>query len=225
MKSLFALIIFSAQASAAINLSLPGTTESAVWTGLNSSNYTSAAGFPGYATTTNLWPHALTADAGSTAGATFDKVSGGGYFASSSLYDAGTPGIFHLTDSAPIGNLANIVFQADVGSAFAGAPMLNINGGAQAIAPNYFTSSSGNYLSGFGGPPSPTTNYAWQWDLSAFGGSINSYEIVWSTAAHGTIYELNLSAGDSFVQAVPEPGTGLLGLAALGLTFIRRRRA
>ena len=224
MKPIYLLLVLSAPCFGAIAITLPGTSESARWTGLNSTNHTSAEGFPGYFTTTNPWPFAIPGDAGATSGATFNKVSGGGYFATASLYDAGTPGTFHLADAAPLSGLASLVFQADIGSAFAGSPLLSINGSGTSIAPDSSATSTGNFSGGFSGPPEPTTNHAWQWDLSA-AGAITSYEIVWSTAPHGTIYQLDLAAGDSFVQAIPEPATGVLGLAALGLTFIRRRRA
>lgn len=208
-----------------MTISMPDSSESAVWTGFTNANYGSAAGYPGYATTGNAWPAAIAGNPGSTLSATFNKVSGGGYFASSSLYDAGTSGTFVVGDASPLLNLSNVVFQADAGSAFAAAPLLTINGSGASVSPTYSATSTGSYFGGFGGPPAPTTNYAWQWDLSAYAGTINSYEIHWSTTPHGTIYQLNLDAGNSFVQAVPEPGSCLLGAAALGLIFIRRRRA
>lgn len=227
MKPLFTLLALSAPAFAAINITLDGTTESAVWTGLNNTNYTVGMGFPTHGTSTNPWPNAIAANSGSSAGATFNKVSGSGYFASGSLYDAGLAGTFHLADSGPQASLATIVFQADLGGSFASGPVLNINGGTQGLVPDYFATSPGSYLFSFGGPPGPTTNVAWQWELSGFGGSINSYKIVWSSAnsAHLTQYQYNLATSDTFTQAIPEPSAGLLGVAALGLTLIRRRRA
>lgn len=227
MKLLSALFALSTPVFAAINLTLDGTTESGVWTGLNSTSHTAGMGFPTHGTSTNPWPNAIPANSGSSAGTTLNKVSGSGYFASSSLYDAGLAGTFQLADSGPQASLATIVFQADLGGSFATGPVLNINGGMQALVPDYFATSPGSYLFSFGGPPEPTTNRAWQWDLSGFGDPISSYEILWSSAngAHLTQYQYNLATSDTFTRAIPEPGTGLLGFAALGLTLIRRRRA
>lgn len=223
--SLFAALTLPCHA--AISISLPGNSEVAVWSGLNNVKYPSSGGYNTFGTNSSPFHAnpslaALGADAGSTINATFGKISGGGYFASNSIYNFGAPGTFVVSDPSPVGGLETVVFQMDLGSPLAGAPLLNFNGGSQALVPAFQASSPGNFVSGFDGPPAPTTNYAWQWDLSAAG--VTSYEIVFTTIGHGTIFQLDLAAGDTFAQAIPETSTALLALAALGLTSFLRRR-
>ena len=230
MKPTTKLALFAAltlPCHAAISVSLPGNSEFAAWSGLNNAKYPSSGGYNTFGTNTspfNTNPSlaALGADAGSTINATFGKISGGGYFASTSIYNFGVPGTFVVSDPSPLSGLETVVFQMDLGSPLAGAPLLNFNGGSQALAPVFQTSSPGNFVSGFDGPPAPTTNHAWQWDLSAAGAT--SYEILFTTIGHGTIFQLDLAAGDGFAQAIPEPSATLFGFAALALTNLRRRR-
>ncbi|MFD2255160.1 hypothetical protein ACFSSA_00600 [Luteolibacter algae] len=223
MKFHVLLLALSSPLHAAISFTLPGNSESAAWTGLNATNYTSASGYPSYPTATNPWPAAIDPDSGSTANGSFNKVSGGGYFASSSLYDAGTPGTFSISGTTSL-NPETIIFQADLGSAFGSDPVLSFNGGAQSIAASHTGTSTGNFSGGFGGPPVPSTNYAWQWDLSSAPENISSYTIEWTTAPHGTIYQLDLAVADSFTQVVPEPAAPLLALLSFSLLSFKRRR-
>ena len=219
---LFALTI---PCHAAISISLPGNSETAAWTGLNNTSYPSTAGFPTHSTSTDLWPSAISPDAGATLGGSLNKVSGGGYFASSSLYDAGTPGTFRITDLASVADLETVIFQADLGSPLGADAILSYNEGSQALAADYTATSAGNNQSGFGGPSEQTTNYAWQWDLSGVSAPITDFTVTWSTNPHGTIYQMNLDTGDTFTQAVPEPTVSLLAALSLALTALRRRRA
>ena len=212
-------------AHAAITISLPGNSEFAKWGQLRSSNYPGAGGSSSFVNTTGAWAGPIAANTPVTSSAVFSKVSGGGYFASTSVYDAGTSGNFKLADASPITNLKTLVLQLDTGAPVGVAPVLHYNGGSQSLLANFNTTSTGNYLSGFGGPPSPTTNYAWQWDFSSVAGSITSYEVTWGslTNNHLTQYEIHLSTGDSFVQVVPEPSAALIGSLAT-LALFRRRR-
>lgn len=222
MKTTLALLTLAAAHShAAITFTLPGNSESAAWTSLNNVKYPAASGWNSFGTNTQPFQAALSPDSGSTLSGAFNKLSGGGYFASTSIYNFGVIGTFHMADSAPLAGLETVIFQADLGSALGTVPVLNYNGGNQALAPDFQATSPGNFISGFGGPPAPTTNYAWQWDLSALGAT--SYEINFGTIAHGTIFRLDLAAGDTFAQVIPEPSS--LMFAALGaFAFTRRRR-
>lgn len=225
MKTILTALALAIPCQAAISFSLPGSSETALWTSFNSSNYTSAAGFPSHPTATNPWPNALTPDSESILDSSFNKISGGGYFASSSLYDAGTPGTFKAISPTALAGLETVIFQADVGSLLTVPPILSYNGGTQLLSPDFSTNMDGEYLTGFGGPPSPTTNQAWQWDLSGVSESITEYSIEWSTNPHGTIYELNLAEGNSFAQVIPEPSLPILCLISLTFAALRRRRA
>ncbi len=222
MKTTLALLaLATSQSHAAITLTLPGNTESALWTPLNNVKYPSSAGWNSFGMNTQPFQAALSPNPESTLGGTFNKLSGGGYFASSSIYNFGVPGTFHISDLSPLAGLETVVFQADLGTALAAVPILNYNGGSQALAPIFQTTAPGNFLSSFGGPPAPTTNYAWQWDLSAV--EVTSYEVRFTTIEHGTIFRLDVAASDSFAQVIPEPSSLMLGVVGV-LVFTRRRR-
>lgn len=222
--TLTAFLTASAAAHAAISISLPGNSEQASWVALNSTNYPGAGGTSSYFTSGDPWPAPIAGNAGSTSGAVFAKVSGSGYFAGGSVYDAGQAGVFSLSDDAPLADLATIVLQIDAGAAISSAPVLHYNGGSQSLAADLFTTVAGNYVAnGFNGPYQ-TSNFAWQWDLSAIP-DITSYEIVWGSAAadHLSMFDLTISAGETFVQAVPEPSS-LVMVSLASLALFRRRR-
>ena len=220
-------LLASAAAEAAFTIILPGNTESSGWDNLRSTNpYWSANGYttayPGAA----AWPAPISSNAaGSQGSAVFMKTSGNGYFASQSTYDGGGAGIYSVFDTAPLGNIATVVFQLDTGTAVGVLPRLSYNGGTQALPANYFAQGDGEYAT-FNfqtGQSFPTQNRAWQWDLTGLG--VSSYEITWGSVAnnHLTQYEINLSTGDSFVQVVPEPSAAMLGALA-SIALLRRRR-
>lgn len=217
------LTLGSAAAHAAVSYNLPGTMETAGWDQLNRSD-TTFWDDNGYPTAgPGAWPAPVDANvSGSTSSAEFSKLGGGAYFAGSSIYNAGTPDVFTLADSSPQADLSTIIFQADLGSALASVS-LSYNGGSQALAADFTGATMGEYLSGFGGPPSPTTNHVYQWDLSGMG--VTDYAITFTTVPHGTIFELNLATGETFAQVVPEPSVALLGGAAGLLLLTRRRRS
>jgi len=227
IKTLTFLLACASFSHAAITIDLPGNQETSGWNQLTHANpfwttngYTTS--YPG----ATLWPGSIAANmSGSTGSAVFSKLAGNGYFASASIYDGGGAGTYSVSDATPLSNLATVVFQLDVGTDIGITPVLNFNGGAQALAPDFSTQVAGNYLTlDFGtGSMSPTENHAWQWDLTGLG--VTSYEVVWGSLPnnHLTQYELNLSTSDSFTQVVPEPSALLLSLGGLLLTLRRRR--
>ncbi|MGL4400647.1 MAG: PEP-CTERM sorting domain-containing protein [Luteolibacter sp.] len=228
MKPILCLLALSSPLFAAFAISLPGNTETAGWDNLRSSNpYWAANGYPtSFPFAAAAWPAAIAANVvGSQGSAGFLKNSGNGYFASASLYDAGSPGIFSISDTSPLVSLASIVLQIDAGTSIGVVPVLNYNGGSQALAANYFAQNDGEYLT-FNfqtGQSFPTQNGAWQWDLTGLG--VTSYSVTWGSVPnnHLTQYELNLTTSDSFVQAIPEP-TSTVMLSLASLAFFRRRR-
>lgn len=221
-----AMIAATATAHAAISVSLSGNSEQAAWAGLNAANYPGAGGTSSYFNPTAAWPGPIAGNGGSTSSALFSKVSGGGYFATNSVYDAGVAGMYSLADASPLAGLGTLVFQIDAGTNVGVAPVLNYNGGTQALAADYFTSVAGNYISSGPSGSTPSTNYAWQWDLSGIAGEITSYEIVWGSTAgnHLNHFELNVTAGENFVQVIPEPSSAVL-VSLVSLALFRRRRA
>ena len=206
IKSLICHLALAAPCLGAISFSLPGTSESASWA------LTSAVhpGFNTFGTAANPWGSAVTPDAG-TASALLNKIGGSGYIGSSFLYTAGAVGNFSISDTSSIASLATIVFQGRISDPLV-TMVLNYNGGSQGL-PADFT----NVVAG-----GPYPDRAWQWDLSTISG-ITSYEILYS--GHHAATSLTVTTGDSFLQVIPEPSTAVLGMATLGFTFIRRRRA
>lgn len=210
MKSLLCLFALSVPSFAAVSIPLTGSTESASWV-LNSTNYagpTYPQGFPGGQT---AWTTPASPTSGS-ASALLNKVAGGGAFYATYMYTSGVNGSFRVYDESPQVSLATVVFQANM-SQFVGTIVLNYNGGSQALAATAFLLNDN--ATGY-------DDYVWQWDLSG-AGTVSSYEILFTD--HIAISSLQLNTGSTYVQVIPEPSSTVLGAAALGLSFIRRRRA
>lgn len=230
MKSIFIIILVASTAArGAVNFLLPGISEQGGWEKLGTNYAGNSWGSQGYPTGypgAGPWPSPISPNvSGSTSGATFTKDSGNGYFSGSSIYDAGSSGMFSLTDNAPLGNLATVILQLDVGAPVGVVPTLSFNNGSQALAANYFASFAGEYTANGPSGPYPTTNHAWQWDLSGVTEEITSYAIRWGSVPnnHLTQYEVTLTAGDTFMQAVPEPTSAML-ITIGALTLMCRRR-
>jgi hypothetical protein len=227
MKTIALFFSLSPSLFGALSIHLPGNTEVSGWNQLKGSNpYWSTNGYPTAYPGATAWPGAITANiAGSEGSALLMKESGNGYFAGSSLYDAGGSGIFSVSDNSPLLGLASIVLQIDAGTSIGVPPVFNYNGGFQAIPPNDATQVDGEYLT-FNfqtGQSFPTMNRAWQWDLTGMG--VTSYKITWGSVPnnHLTQYEINLTTGDTFAQAVPEISS--IALLCLGsISLLRRRR-
>ena len=217
--------LLSTSLHAAITIQLPGTSESAEWANLRNSQYPGAGGSSSFFNATAAWPAPIPGNLGSTSSAAFSKVSGGGYFATSSLYDAGVAGTYALTDASPLSDLKTLILQIDAGTSIGISPILNFNGGSQALSADYFLSTPGDYLASGPNGTVASVNRAWQWDLSALP-AITSYEILWGSTNnnHLTQNQINLTAGDTFAQVVPEPTTSTLSAIAFALLLIRRKK-
>lgn len=220
MKSLFILTALSAPTFAATSYILPGTSETGSWDLVNTNyNAASAPAYPSSGSSGAAWGGPIAASATS---ATFTRLTGGGYFigSGSGIYGSFGVGSYGIADQSPMPDMANLIFQARINLAPTSL-VLNINGGSQNLAPTYTSNSVF---------ATDVYDYGWQWDLSSYAGTITSYEIVFSADAHQLIYGnapglTTITAGNSFLQVVPEPSSALLGIAALGFTCIRRRRA
>lgn len=227
MKSSLLLSFVAASVThAAVTINLPGNSESAEWANLkNAPPYTGAGGASSFFNSSAAWPAPILGNAGATSSAVFSKISGGGYFATASVYDAGVAGIYSLSDNSPLTNLATLVFQIDAGTTIGVLPTLNFNGGSQALAADFFLSVPGNYTASGPSGSVPTNNRVWQWDLSSIS-DITSYEIRWgsTTNNHLTQNQINITAGDTFTQVIPEPSSMLLSVLALSATLLRRKK-
>jgi len=213
-------------------LTLTGNTEYEGWEGLTAANN---PGFPDFFTFTDPWPNPIAPSiSGSAGNAGFDKVSGGGYPASQSIYNFTVPGTFTVANSNPLNDLETVAFQLDLGEGndfFVADPLLSYNGGSQNLVADFTQSAAGPtaFTNPQTGDPGTTTVFAFQWDLSSVG-AITDYAISWTTDAHATTYNLQLDSSDTFsgnaISAVPEPSAfaALAGVTALGLAACRRRR-
>ncbi|GHC61060.1 PEP-CTERM sorting domain-containing protein [Roseibacillus persicicus] len=220
LTSTFVLVTSALSSHAALTISFPGNTSTDGWDQLVGSRLTGYGSYPG----TSPWPAPVSPNvAGSTGDATFNKTSGGGYFATNSFYDGGNSGSLVVESSNPVANLATIVFQIDMGaSSFASTPQLLVNG-TDLYPADLSATYAGDYTYSFGGPATATNNFVFQWDLSGVTDPITSYQVQWETAPHSLIYELQVDSSDNFVAVIPEPSTALLTLFA-GSALLRRRR-
>jgi len=214
-------------------LTFGGITEYEGWEGLTAANN---PGYPDFFTFTDPWPAPIAPSiTGSAGNAGFNKLSGGGYPASASIYNFTVPGTFAVLNSNPLAGLETVALQLDLGegnSFFVADPVLNYNGGSQNLAADFTQSGAGPtaFTNPQTGNPDTTTLFGYQWDLSGIVGPITDYEIAWTADAHVTTYNLQLDSSDTFsgnaISAVPEPSAfaALVGAVALGLATCRRRR-
>lgn len=211
---------------------LAGNAEFEIWTGLTAANN---PGYPDFFTFSNPWPSPISpTGVGSAGNAGFDKVAGGGYPAGSSIYNFVTPGTYSVTNDSPLPDLETVTFQLDLGegdSFFLADPVLNYNGGTQALGATFSKQGVGGiaFTNPQTGDADTTRLFGFQWDLTSISGGISEYQIVWTTDAHTTTYELRLDSGDSFegnsITAIPEASAGIGVLGLMGWAGLRRRRS
>jgi hypothetical protein len=209
MNSILFLFALNLPLSAAISFTLPGIAETSSWE-LNRTNYLSVTSNT-FRTATIPWVASAIPTSG-TSSALFNKVSGGGYMATTFMYTAPVGGSFRLYDESPLAEMETIVMQGYISDALDGMPVFNFNGGSQSIPASFSTIVSG----------ATYPARAWQWDLSGVVGPIHRYEILFS--GHFAATSLRVDSGNTFFQVIPEPSSALLACSALGFTLIRRRR-
>ncbi len=235
-------------AMALIDPALPGTKQTDFW----STNRLSTVESPGYGSFPGFaaWPGAIassTTNVGSDGDAGLVKVAngpGGGPFVSgASIYHGGTSatpnvlgGTLGVQDATPVAGVSNVVFQIQIGEAnghdlFNGVlPVLNYNGGSQALLASY-TDQIGHEFAGWfpdpeGGPDLPlyTNTYLLQWDVTGLGAT--ALNVTFQGVQHSQVYQLQLDQSDVF-QVIPEPSSvtlaGLAMLGAIGMIWKKRR--
>lgn len=231
LKSTSLALFFAAAAcshGAFIAVSLPGTTQYDGWEELTATAqpaYSSAA----LGSANAAWPEAFGSNAAGSGDALFNKISGGGYFASSGVYQGFSgSGSYTVYDSTALAGLATVVlqFEANYGVGAAPAigeqPTIYLNGSTTGIAATYTET-----LLEAGVKVPANSIFAFQWDLSGESTPITSFHIDWTgPSAHGQITGIQLNQGSTFSQVlgVPEPASALLGFASLALAGLRRRR-
>ncbi|MBE2204602.1 MAG: PEP-CTERM sorting domain-containing protein [Chthoniobacterales bacterium] len=232
LAAILAAILSVASANAAfLVVNLPGTTAQDNWTDLTATNY---PGFPVYATSGNAWPSPIAATSGN-GGGSLNKVSGlgfpsngGGVYVGGMVSGTGT---FAVTDSTAITGLETVVFQLEVegvganwNSVLSGLS-LNYNGGSQALPFDFSLVVSAIPNGSLYGQPKTIFTLAYQWDLTSLGAT--SFNIAWTAAEHSVTSNLQMNQGDTMLQVVPEPATGMLlglGVVALSLCWVGRSR-
>lgn len=225
--------------AALMNPGLTGTTQFDGWAGLTAANFPGYGTFPG----NGAWPGPIGSNQASSGDANLNKIglgAGGGAFpASEGIYHGGFSnvpntlgGTESVTDTTPVANLRNVVFQILISEAFGSdlfndaRPVLNYNGGSQVLAANYFNKdrldTGTTFPNPITGDPEPLfhTTRTLQWDLSGIVDPITSIGIVFSPVQHGIILEARLDQSDTFTW-IPEPAS--MGCVSLiGLCFSRR---
>ena len=169
------------------------------------------------------------------------KIAGSAYPGSASIYSGGMSSeanhygaSFTVADATPVANLANVVLQIEIApnagfDFFDGTlPILNYNGGSQAIEATLAGITGTDVGGSFGGSTTDTNLYLLQWDLSSEGG-ISDFEITFSNVQHAQIYAMQLDQSDSYLalpaSLVPEPSsTALASIAGLATLLIAGRR-
>jgi hypothetical protein len=247
------LIAVSASQAVAVPMTitdpgLSGNTQADAWTtaSISSGSNPGYPGFPG----SGAWPNpinSITANVGTNGDGQLTKTAngtlGGGPFPStSSLYFGSfdvtaniSGGRVGVNDATPLANVANVVFQIQIGEAtgfdfFNGVkPVLNYNGGSQGLVATNLVLleqvQNGTFETPVGPQPIYINTYLLQWDTTALG-PITSLSVSANGVQHSQIYQLRLDQSDVFIN-VPEPASATLaGMALLGVVGLvwKKRR-
>jgi len=244
-------LLFQSQAaqSAIVAVTMDGNSSGDTWSEgyVTSANFTGYGSFPG----NSPWPGAILSEQGGSDAAALSKVangaSGGPYVGGGSIYFGGMSpipntngGTLKVQDASPLVNVANVLFQVNIGQAYGydffnnTLPQLTItySGGTTVVSP-FATGilnqqSNGTFTTPDGVEELFNTTYGLQWNLASYT-DITNLEIQFNAVQHAQVYGLSLHQSDVFesntlASLVPEPSHGLLCLTGLCTLIMRRRR-
>jgi hypothetical protein len=206
--SLLCASILPASATLLDIYTLPGSQETTIWTNLSSGN-------------TGLAPASGTGTLG---------VVSPGYQASAGLYSFMGDYSITISKTGLSWDAETVILQLEVAPnpdfawPYNGGPLLSYNGGSQGLSTADYTFVGSEFRADvFGGTTFNT--YAFQWDLSTIPDSITSFSISVPISIHTSTVAVQVDAGNTYVQAVPEPSTWLLlGIGLSALVIFRARQ-
>ncbi len=257
MLAAFALTASLATATP-IAIALTGNTSTDGWTNA-SLTIGSNSGFPGFPGT-GAWPRPIESVVGGDAQLVkiANGTGGGPYPAGGSIYYGGfsgeantNGGTLAVTDATPVADLANVLFQIEIGEAWTydffnhELPTLTYsfesgNATIGATAWKVIEKVENGTVEMPTGPdgamqdePIYLNTYLLQWDLSGVTETITGISISFTAVQHAQLYALQLDQSSVYTQhallaAVPEPATYAAiigGLALVGVMILRRRKA
>ncbi len=164
--------------------------------------------------------------------AELERISGGHFAATSSLYSFSTDSVLSVYDNTALAGVGTVVFSIETWlneDTWATAlPTLSYNGGSQSLAADLVGSQAGTADISFGGEELDTYVYTFQWDITNSGAT--AFNVDWGQKVHTGVIALQLEQSDTFsvspaVSAVPVPAAAwLFGSALLGLAGVGRHR-
>jgi len=206
--SLLCASILPASATLLETFALPGSQETTIWTNLSSGN-------------TGLAPSSGTGMLAPVAP---------GFQASAGLYSYMGDYSITLTKTGLAWDAQTVILQLEVAPnpdfawPYTGGPLLSFNGGSQNLSTTGYAYIGTEFRADvFGGTTFNT--YAFQWDLSGVPDSITSFSISVPLSVHTSTVAVQVDAGNTYVQAIPEPSTWLLlGLGLATVVIFRTRQ-
>ena len=207
--------------------SLGNTVVIDTWTNLSKDAHPTYPGISG----SQIWPSSLASDVASSRQALFRKQTGADADTTDFLsvnpfgggiYSSDSTTRFEIT-SGVLANLETLQLQISLEGSISGVTLTltTTTGTITGLLPDSSTLLDETMLNipGFG--VNPVDLNAYQWDLSAYAGTITNVSVDWSVSAHSITYGEQLAQASQ--STVPEPGSTLLLTLGGSLATLRFR--